>query len=159
LKVRGAWVCRRYYGEASDTVDGAGWFATGDIATIDGNAYLQITDRAKDIIKSGGEWISSIELERVALEHPDVVQAAAIGVPDQRWGERPVVVVVTRTGSSATEADILAVYQGRIARWCIPDRVILVDTLPMGATGKVQKNKLRDLYAAALADDAPRTPN
>ena len=159
LKVRGAWVCRRYYGEASDAVDAAGWFATGDIATLDGDGYLQITDRAKDIIKSGGEWISSIELERVALEHPDVVQAAAIGVPDQRWGERPVVVVVTRTDSSATAADILAVYQGRIARWCIPDRVILVDTLPMGATGKVQKNKLRDLYAAALADDAPRTPN
>jgi fatty-acyl-CoA synthase len=148
LKVRGPWVCRQYFGHPpSEAADADGWFSTGDIATIDGDGYLQITDRAKDIIKSGGEWISSIELERLALEHPDVVQAAAIGVPDERWGERPVVVVVRRPGSRVTEAGILAVYQGRIAKWCIPDRVILADTLPLGATGKVQKNKLRELYA------------
>jgi acyl-CoA synthetase (AMP-forming)/AMP-acid ligase II len=148
LKVRGPWVCRQYFGHPpSEAADADGWFSTGDIATIDGDGYLQITDRAKDIIKSGGEWISSIELERLALEHPDVVQAAAIGVPDERWGERPVVVVVRRPGSRVTEAGILAVYQGRIAKWCIPDRVILADSLPLGATGKVQKNKLRELYA------------
>jgi fatty-acyl-CoA synthase len=152
LKVRGPWVCGRYFGRPpSKAADPDGWFPTGDIAAIDGDGYMRITDRAKDVIKSGGEWISSTELERLALAHPDVVQAAAIGVPDPRWGERPVVVVVTRPQSEATEADILAVYQGQIAKWCIPDRVIFTAGLPLGATGKVQKNKLRELYGGTPA--------
>jgi fatty-acyl-CoA synthase len=152
LKVRGPWVCGRYFGRPpSEAADPDGWFPTGDIAAIDGDGYMRITDRAKDVIKSGGEWISSTELERLALAHPDVVQAAAIGVPDPRWGERPVVVVVTRPQSEATEADILAVYQGQIAKWCIPDRVIFTAGLPLGATGKVQKNKLREISGGTPA--------
>ena len=150
LKVRGPWVCQRYFGKTpSDGADAEGWFATGDIASIDPDGYMQITDRAKDMIKSGGEWISSIELERIALDCPGVLQVAAIGVPDERWGERPVIVVVCQPDGDASEADVLATYQGRIAKWCIPDRVIFADSLPLGATGKVQKNKLRELYGKA----------
>ena len=152
LKVRGPWVCQRYFGKTpSDGADADGWFATGDISTIDPDGYMQITDRAKDMIKSGGEWISSIELERIALDCPGVLQVAAIGVPDERWGERPVIVVVRQPDGDAGEADVLAAYQGRIARWCIPDRVIFADSLPLGATGKVQKNKLRELYGKTPA--------
>lgn len=149
LKVRGPWICQCYFGKAaSEGADAEGWFATGDIATIDGDGYMQITDRAKDMIKSGGEWISSIELERIAIDHPGVAQAAAIGVPDARWGERPVIVVVCQPGSNVSEADLLATYQGRLPKWSIPDRVVFIDQLPLGATGKVQKNKLRALYGA-----------
>jgi fatty-acyl-CoA synthase len=150
IKVRGPWVCRGYHrSEDLASHDAEGWFATGDLGSIDADGYLQITDRQKDLIKRAGEWVSSIEIESLALEHPAVLQAAAIGVPDDRWGERPVLIVVPQPESAVSERELRAFYAGRVAKWCVPDRVIFVDSLPVGATGKVQKNTLRALYAEA----------
>ena len=150
VKVRGLWVCSRYYRVDQSQADHVeGWFATGDVGTIDPDGYLQITDRKKDLIKCAGEWISSVGIENLAMDHPAVLQAAAIGVPDEKWGERAVLVVALQPGSHVDEADILALYKGRVARWCVPERIIVVDALPVGATGKVQKNKLREIYRAA----------
>ena len=129
--------------------DAERWFATGDVGSIDADGYLRITDRRKDLIKCAGEWISSVAIEILAMEHPAVMQAAAIGVPDEKWGERPVLIVVPQPGSTVSESEILALYDARVAKWCVPDRVIFVESLPVGATGKVQKNTLRELYGTA----------
>ena len=154
IKVRGPWVCSGYYrSEDLASSDPEGWFATGDVGSIDADGYLQITDRQKDLIKCAGEWISSLEIESLATEHPAVVQAAVIGVPDEKWGERPVLIVVLQPGSNVSESDVLALYDARVAKWCVPVRVVFVDSLPMSATGKVQKNTLREMYA-----DLPRGP-
>jgi fatty-acyl-CoA synthase len=149
LVVRGPWVISRYYGKTESplvTVDGEpGWFPTGDVATIDADGFMQITDRSKDVIKSGGEWISSIDLENIAMAHPQVHEAAVIALPHPKWDERPLLVVVPKPGTNPTRDDLLAFYEGRIAKWQIPDDVVFVAELPHTATGKLQKLKLREL--------------
>jgi len=148
LMARGPWVVSGYFrGEGGDVLQD-GWFPTGDVATIDPDGYLAITDRSKDVIKSGGEWIGTIELENVAMAHPGVLQAACIGVAHPKWAERPLLVVVPRPGSVVTRDELLAWFGGKVAEWWIPDDVVFADSLPVGGTGKVQKNRLRDLYAA-----------
>ena len=152
IKVRGPWICRRYYqSKDADSLDSEGWFATGDVGSIDADGYLRITDRQKDLIKCAGEWVSSVEIESLATEHPAVMQAAAIGIPDEKWGERPVLIVVPQPESNVSESEVLALYNARVAKWCVPEQVIFVDSLPVGATGKVQKNMLRERYACPRA--------
>jgi acyl-CoA synthetase (AMP-forming)/AMP-acid ligase II len=123
-----------------------GWFPTGDVATIDADGYMQITDRSKDVIKSGGEWIGSIDLENIAMGHPSVLQAACIGVFHPKWEERPLLIVVKRPGMDVSKEDLIKFYDGKIAKWWTPDDVAFVDALPMGATGKVLKNKMREQF-------------
>jgi fatty-acyl-CoA synthase len=151
LLVRGPWVVSRYLGdEGGDPLrhDGdEGWFPTGDVATIDADGFMQITDRSKDVIKSGGEWISSIELENIAMSHPEVAMAACVGVPHPKWDERPLLVVVKKPGADVTREALLGFYEGKIAKWWTPDDVVFVDGIPLGATGKMQKNKIREQLA------------
>jgi fatty-acyl-CoA synthase len=149
LLVKGPWIVKAYFkGEGGDPLvpdaQGRGWFPTGDVATIDADGYLQITDRSKDVIKSGGEWISSIDIENIAVAHPGVAMAACIGVAHPKWDERPVVAVVRRSGSEVTREELLAFYEGKTAKWQIPDDVIFLDAIPIGATGKILKTKLRE---------------
>ena len=146
LVARGPWVCRDYYREDSRVVDAAGWFHTGDIATIDPDGLVRITDRAKDLIKSGGEWISSIELEDVAMSHPDVAEAAVIAARHPRWDERPLLLVVAKLGREPYPADLCAWYRDRVAAWQMPDAALVVPDLPHTATGKLQKTVLRERY-------------
>ncbi len=144
LLVRGPWVVREYYrGEGGDPLRD-GWFPTGDVGTIDPDGYLQITDRSKDVIKSGGEWIGSIDLENVAMGHPGVLEAAVVGVPHPKWSERPLLVAVKRPGAEVTREALLAFYEGKVAKWWIPDDVLFVDELPHTATGKLSKVRLRE---------------
>jgi fatty-acyl-CoA synthase len=152
LLARGPWVIKEYFrGEGGDPLiydeSGEGWFPTGDVATIDPDGYMQITDRSKDVIKSGGEWISTIDLENLAMAHPAVANAAVIGVPHPKWDERPLLVVVLRPGAEATREDLLAFYEGKIAKWWTPDDVQFVESIPLGATGKILKTKLREQFA------------
>jgi len=152
LLVRGPWVVKEYFrGEGGDPLhydaDGRGWFPTGDVATIDADGYMHITDRSKDVIKSGGEWISSIELENLALAHPAVANAAVIGVPHPKWDERPLLVVVKKPDAQVTREELIAHYEGKVAKWWTPDDVQFVDQIPLGATGKVLKTKLREQFA------------
>jgi fatty-acyl-CoA synthase len=149
LLVRGPWVVADYYkGEdASPLVKdakGLSWFPTGDVATIDPDGYMQITDRSKDVIKSGGEWISSIDIENIAVAHPAVLMAACIGIKHPKWDERPIVAVVKKPEAHVTREELLAFYEGKTAKWQIPDDVVFVDSIPLGATGKMLKTKLRD---------------
>lgn len=145
LMVRGPWVISSYFGDEHDPlVDG--WFPTGDVASIDPDGYVQITDRSKDLIKSGGEWIGSFELEGIASAHPAVAMAACIAVPHPKWQERPLLVVVKKPGAEVTRDELLRFYEGKVAKWWIPDDVVFVDAIPLGATGKMQKNKLRDQF-------------
>ncbi|WP_101049452.1 3-(methylthio)propionyl-CoA ligase [Macromonas nakdongensis] len=149
LLVRGPWIVGRYFkGESSPLVDG--WFPTGDVATIDADGYMQITDRSKDVIKSGGEWIGSIDLENIAMAHPAVAAAACIAARHAKWDERPLLVVVRKADVALTREELLAFYDGKIAKWWTPDDVVFVDQLPLGATGKVLKHRLRDQYADHL---------
>jgi acyl-CoA synthetase (AMP-forming)/AMP-acid ligase II len=151
LKVRGNWVCSGYYGlEHSTAHSEDGWFATGDVAVINPDGFLQITDRAKDVIKSGGEWISSVDLENCACGHPEVLMAAAIGVRHPKWEERPILLVVPRQGCQPTRDSVLAHIAEHFAKWQLPDDVILVEALPMTATGKISKKDLRVKYAEVL---------
>ena len=152
LQVRGGWVLERYLGSDTAAVDGDGWFDTGDIATIDAVGVMEITDRAKDLIKSGGEWISSVDLENTAMGHPDVLQAAAIGVPDRKWGERPVLFVVARPEVDLVGEQVVGYLADRVAKWWLPDRIVFLEELPLAATGKVRKTKLREEYAECLVD-------
>ncbi len=145
LKVRGPCVAQAYYREDASTVDAQGWFDTGDVATIDPDGTMHITDRAKDIIKSGGEWISSIEIENLAVAHPDVYEAAVIGMAHDRWSERPLLVVVPAPGRTPAKADVLAFLEGKIARWWMPDDVQILDEIPHTAAGKINKLGLRAL--------------
>ncbi len=149
LKVRGPWVCSQYFKaeNASSSHDEAGWFATGDVGCIDDKGFLRITDRTKDVIKSGGEWISSIELENVAVGHPGVAEAAVIGLPHPKWTERPLLVVVPKDKARLTKDSLLEFFEDKVASWWIPDDVAIVDELPHTATGKVQKLALRKLFA------------
>ncbi|WP_278922157.1 long-chain-fatty-acid--CoA ligase [Pseudophaeobacter profundi] len=151
LQIRGHWIVDTYFGQDSSALTMDGWFDTGDVATIDSDGYMIIRDRSKDIIKSGGEWISTVELEDIAMSHPKVVQAAAIAAQHPKWDERPVLVAI-KADESLTEAELLAYYEGRVASWQIPDRVVFVGELPLGGTGKVLKNKLRETYGTLLLD-------
>jgi fatty-acyl-CoA synthase len=145
LHVRGPWVIDRYFRkDDSPLVDG--WFPTGDVATIDRDSFLHITDRSKDVIKSGGEWISSIEIENLAVGHPAVLEAAVIATRHPRWQERPLLLVHSKSGVAVTKGEILQFLSGKIAKWWLPDDVIFVDELPHTATGKVMKTQLRDEY-------------
>ncbi len=147
LKVRGPWVASAYYGDApGSALDEKGWFATGDVATIDAAGFMEITDRSKDVIKSGGEWISSIALENIALSHPDVAEAAVIAARHEKWDERPLLIVVARPGHEIDTNAVLQTFEGKIAKWWLPDAVIVVAELPHGATGKIQKTVLRDQF-------------
>jgi fatty-acyl-CoA synthase len=146
LKVRGPWVSRAYFRDEDEAVDSDGWFPTGDVATIDGDGYMHITDRMKDLIKSGGEWISSIELEHLAMSHPDVMQAAVIGIPDEKWSERPLLIVRPNPGADPSKEELLEFFKDKVADWWIPDDVVMVEELPIGGTGKVQKTELRKTY-------------
>ncbi len=154
LEVRGAWVIDTYYGANAPAVDGGGWFDTGDIAVIHPDGVMQITDRAKDVIKSGGEWISSIELENTATGCPGVLEAAAVGIPHPKWEERPLLLAVRCPGSAVTSAEILAHLSGRVAKWWLPDEILFVDELPHTATGKLLKTALRRQYANYRMRDA-----
>jgi 3-(methylthio)propionyl---CoA ligase len=145
LLVKGPWVIREYFkGEGGDPLVN-GWFPTGDVATIDADGYMQITDRSKDVIKSGGEWISSIDVENIAVAHPAVAMAACIGVRHPKWDERPIVAVVKRPGAELTREELLKFYEGKTAKWQIPDDVVFVDAIPLGATGKMLKTRLREM--------------
>jgi fatty-acyl-CoA synthase len=145
LMVRGHWVVDHYLkGDTSPLVNG--WFPTGDVATIDADGFMQITDRAKDVIKSGGEWIGSIDLENIAMAHPAVAMAACIAAKHAKWDERPLLVVMKKPGTEVTREELLAFYDGKIAKWWTPDDVVFVDSIPLGATGKMLKHRLRDQY-------------
>ena len=145
LHVKGPWIVGAYFkGEGgSPLVDG--WFPTGDVATIDSDGYMQITDRSKDVIKSGGEWISSIDIENIAVAHPAVAMAACIGVKHPKWDERPIIAVVKKPGTDVTREELLKFYEGKTAKWQIPDDVVFVDAIPLGATGKMLKTRLREM--------------
>ena len=143
LLVKGPWVIAGYYKPEGGSPLVDGWFPTGDVATIDADGFMQITDRSKDVIKSGGEWISSIDVENIAMAHPAVAMAACIGMPHPKWDERPIVVVVKKPGAEVTREELLGFYEGKIAKWQVPDDVVFVDAIPLGATGKMQKMTLR----------------
>ncbi|MGL4281452.1 MAG: AMP-binding protein, partial [Albidovulum sp.] len=153
LQVRGHWIVESYFGKDKSALTADGWFDTGDVATIDADGYMVIRDRSKDIIKSGGEWISTVELENIAVSHPGIANAAAIAARHKKWDERPIVIAVAREGATPTEAEVLAIYEGKVAKWQIPDRVIFVEALPLGATGKVLKAKLREEFGDILWQD------
>jgi 3-(methylthio)propionyl---CoA ligase len=149
LLVKGPWIVREYFkGEGGNPLvmdeHGVGWFPTGDVATIDADGFMQITDRSKDVIKSGGEWISSIEIENIAMAHPAVQMAASVGMPHPKWDERPIVAVVKRPGVDVSRDELIKFYDGKTAKWQIPDDVVFVDAIPLGATGKMLKTRLRE---------------
>ncbi len=146
LVFRGHWVASAYFRQPGSQVGEEGWFPTGDVGVIDEQGFVQLTDRTKDLIKSGGEWISSIALENIAVGHPQVAEAAAVATPDEKWGERPLLIVVPRTGCAPEPEDVRKFFEGKTPNWSIPDRVIVAEELPHGATGKILKSKLRELY-------------
>ena len=135
-------------------MDRENWFDTGDIATIDADGYMQITDRANDLIKSGGEWISSIVLENAAVGHPSVAEAAVIAMAHDKWQERPLMLVLRRPGLDVSEAELLEFLADRVAKWWLPDDILFVSELPHTATGKLQKMKLREMYRGFKTGDA-----
>ncbi|MFM6986859.1 MAG: 3-(methylthio)propionyl-CoA ligase [Hydrogenophaga sp.] len=152
LLVRGPWIIASYFkGEGGDPLKydaaGRGWFPTGDVATIDADGFMQITDRSKDVIKSGGEWISSIDVENIAMAHPAVAMAACIGMRHPKWDERPIVCVVKKPGAEVSREELIAFYEGKTAKWQIPDDVVFVDAIPLGGTGKMLKTRLREQLA------------
>jgi len=146
LQVRGPWVIDSYFKDEGGDPLVDGWFPTGDVASIDSDGFMQITDRSKDVIKSGGEWISSIDIENVAVAHPAVAMAACIALPHPKWDERPLLVVVKKPGADVGREELLRFYEGQVAKWQVPDDVVFVESIPLGATGKMQKNKLRELF-------------
>ncbi len=151
LQARGHWVCRAYFNRGEEgAADAEGWFHTGDVATIDPDGFAEMVDRSKDVIKSGGEWISSIALENIAVSHPDVAEAAIIAAHHPKWSERPLLLVVPKAGCTLDTAGVLALYDGAVARWWLPDDVLVVDDLPHTATGKLNKLALRARYADHL---------
>ena len=146
LQVRGSWVVKRYFKADADATDAEQWFDTGDVAVIHADGTLQLTDRTKDVIKSGGEWISSVELENAAVGHPAIAEAAAIGIAHPKWDERPLLVVVRKTGADVSEADVLSFLAKRVAKWWLPDEVVFVDAIPHTGTGKISKKDLREAF-------------
>ena len=152
LQIRGHWIVESYFGQEDSALTEDGWFDTGDVATLDSDGYMVIRDRSKDIIKSGGEWISTVELENIAIAHPGISNAAAIAARHPKWDERPVVLAIAAGEDVPTEEEVRAFYDGKVASWQVPDRVIFVNELPLGATGKVLKNKLRETYGDILIE-------
>ncbi len=155
LMVRGPWVVSQYFKNEGGNpllkdAEGHGWFPTGDVAAIDADGFMQITDRSKDVIKSGGEWIGSIDLENIAMAHPCVAMAACIAAEHRKWDERPLLIVVKKPDAALTREELLAFYEGRIAKWWTPDDVVFVESIPLGATGKMLKNRLRDQFGKHL---------
>jgi fatty-acyl-CoA synthase len=147
LMVRGPWILEHYFKHEHEALlDSDGFFGTGDVATLDGDGYLHITDRTKDVIKSGGEWISTIDIENVAMAHPAVAMAACIGVPHPKWDERPLLVVVKKPGATVDAQALIDFYVGKVAKWQVPDAVEFIEAIPLGATGKMQKSKLREQF-------------
>jgi fatty-acyl-CoA synthase len=145
LMVKGPFIVGSYFkGEGGEILDEEGFFDTGDVATIDADGYMQITDRAKDVIKSGGEWISTIEIENLAVGHPKAALAAVIGAAHPKWDERPVLLVKLKDGETASKDDFLTFLEGKIAKWWTPDDVVFVDDIPLGATGKIDKKLIRE---------------
>jgi fatty-acyl-CoA synthase len=152
LKVRGPYVAGKYFkGEGGDILDGEGFLDTGDVATLDAHGFVKITDRAKDVIKSGGEWISSIEIENIAVGHPKAALAAVIGVAHPKWEERPLLLVKLKDGETATREEFLSFLKGKIAKWWMPDDVVFVDDIPLGATGKIDKKRIRQRFADTVS--------
>ncbi len=150
LLVRGPWIAETYYRAEDEAPLIDGWFPTGDVATLDADGYMTIRDRSKDVIKSGGEWVSSVELENIAIAHPDLADAAVIGARHEKWQERPVLIAVKAAGKDPDPTDLLAFYDGKIAKWQVPDTVVFIDEMPRNATGKVLKNRLREAYGDVL---------
>ena len=146
LLVKGPWIVARYFKDEGGDPLLDGWFPTGDVSTIDADGYMQITDRSKDVIKSGGEWIGSIDIENIAMAHPAVLMAACIAAFHPKWDERPLLVVVRKPGAELTREAMLGFFEGKIAKWWTPDDVVFTDAIPLGATGKMQKNKLREQF-------------
>lgn len=153
LQIKGPWIIERYFGKTETSLTTDGWFDTGDIASIDADGYLHISDRSKDLIKSGGEWISSVELENIAMGHSDVVMAAAIAATHAKWDERPVIIAVKAPNSDLSEDALLSFFEGKIAKWQIPDKVIFVDAIPLSGTGKMLKRKLREEFGNVLLEE------
>ncbi|MBU1755608.1 MAG: AMP-binding protein, partial [Alphaproteobacteria bacterium] len=147
LHIRGPWVIRRYYKAEDDALLEGGWFDTGDVAILHPDGTMQITDRTKDVIKSGGEWISSVELENAAVGHPAVAEAAAIGIHHPKWDERPVLFVVKKEGHDVSGGEVIEFLADKVAKWWLPDAVEFVDDIPHTATGKISKKDLRDRFA------------
>ena len=157
LQVRGHWVVDTYFGKDQTALTDDGWFDTGDVSTIDADGYMVIRDRTKDIIKSGGEWNSSVDLEGIAVEHPGVAMAAAIGAKHPKWDERPIIVAVKAEGADPSAADVLALYEGKVAKWQVPDMVVFTDAIPLNGTGKMLKNKLREQFGNVLVEQEATT--
>jgi fatty-acyl-CoA synthase len=158
LKIKGETIASAYYGgEGGDVLDEEGFFDTGDVSTIDARGYMQITDRAKDVIKSGGEWISSIDLENTAVEHPKAHLCAVIGVAHPKWDERPILLVQLKPGEQAEKGEFLDFLDGKVAKWWMPDDVLFVEEIPLGATGKIDKKLIRQrMTGYALPLDGAR---
>ena len=152
LQVKGHWIIESYYGKSENALTTDGWFDTGDIASINEDGYLLLSDRAKDLIKSGGEWISSVELENIAMSHPEIAMAAVIAATHPKWDERPVVIAIKQQGTNVTEDDLLNYYADKIAKWQIPDKVVFVDAIPLTGTGKMLKKDLREKYGSVLLE-------
>lgn len=150
LQCRGHWIVDTYFGKSESALTEDGWFDTGDVSTIDPDGFMVIRDRTKDLIKSGGEWISSVKLESIAVGHPGIAMAAAIGARHPKWDERPIIVAVKTDGSDPSEQEIIAMFEGKVAKWQVPNAIVFVDGIPLGATGKMQKNKLREQFGDTL---------
>lgn len=153
LQVKGHWIIESYYGKSNTATTTDGWFDTGDIASINEDGYLLLSDRAKDLIKSGGEWISSVELENIAMSHPNIAMAAVIAASHPKWDERPIVIAIKQQGAAVTEDDLLNYYADKIAKWQIPDKVVFVDAIPLTGTGKMLKKDLREQYGSVLLEN------
>ena len=153
LQIKGHWIVHTYFGQEQSALTTDGWFDTGDIATLDEDGFLNIADRAKDLIKSGGEWISSVELENIAIAHPEIDTVAVIAAHHPRWDERPILIAKKMAEGQVTEEELLDYYTDKIAKWQIPDKVIFVDAIPVGGTGKILKKDLRDLYGSVLLEE------
>jgi fatty-acyl-CoA synthase len=152
IEIRGPWVTGRYFGEDEPDKFHDGWLRTGDVGTLDPEGFIVISDRSKDVIKSGGEWISSVELENEVMAHPDVFEAAVVGVPDDKWQERPLCCVVAKPGATVTAAELHMFLEPRVAKWWIPERWAFIEAVPKGATGKFDKKVLRAQYAKGELD-------
>nr|WP_314106016.1 long-chain-fatty-acid--CoA ligase [Acinetobacter lwoffii] len=154
LQVKGHWVISHYFGKEESALTADGWFDTGDIATLDQDGFMKLSDRSKDLIKSGGEWISSVELENIAMGHPEIAMAAVIAGQHPKWDERPVLIAIKKPDSQLSETDLLDYYADKVAKWQIPDRVVFVDAIPLSGTGKMLKKDLRELYGTILLEQA-----
>ncbi|MBB6363324.1 long-chain-fatty-acid--CoA ligase [Acinetobacter lwoffii] len=154
LQVKGHWVISHYFGKEESALTADGWFDTGDIATLDQDGFMKLSDRSKDLIKSGGEWISSVELENIAMGHPEIAMAAVIAAQHPKWDERPVLIAIKKPDSQLSETDLLEYYADKVAKWQIPDRAVFVDAIPLSGTGKMLKKDLRELYGTILLEQA-----